>query len=97
MSSPAGKAKRSELFLVNTTLIYVFNSLDDDASEIINQLLRSWFEGWTIIAVAHKLDSILDFDKVAVLDDGKLLEYAEPRQLLEQDSAFRRLYEISSR
>jgi ABC-type multidrug transport system fused ATPase/permease subunit len=78
-------------------LIHISKSLDDNTSQIVNSLLRSWFEGWTIIAVAHKLGTILDFDKVAVLDDGKLLEYDEPRRLLERDSVFRELYELSSR
>lgn len=48
----------------------------------------------TIIAVAHKLDTILDFDKVVVMKQGALVEYGEPHKLLEQQgSYFQRLYE----
>lgn len=71
-------------------------SLDDETSEIIYDVLRTWFRGWTIIAIAHKLQWILDFDKVAVLDAGRLVEYDEPKRLLEQDSIFKKLYELSS-
>ena len=58
----------------------------------MQDILREWFAGWTIIAIAHKLSEILDFDKVAVLRAGEVVEYDEPRRLLERDSLFRRLY-----
>jgi len=44
--------------------------------------------------VAHKLDTILDFDKVVVMNKGQLVEYGRPHQLLErQGSWFKSLYE----
>jgi ATP-binding cassette, subfamily C (CFTR/MRP), member 1 len=82
---------------VSQTLISnLFSSLDKEASDIIDKVLRSWFKDWTVIAIAHKLDSILDYDGVAVLDDGTLIEYGVPRKLLEQDSSFRKLYEAAT-
>ena len=55
--------------------------------------IRSHFEGCTIIMVAHRLDSLLDFDKVVVLDAGEVVEYDCPRKLLaDEGSAFARLY-----
>jgi ABC-type multidrug transport system fused ATPase/permease subunit len=57
-------------------------------------LLRQYFPSHTIIAVAHKLDTILDFDKVVVMNQGSLVEYGEPYELLEQrGSWFKSLYE----
>jgi ATP-binding cassette, subfamily C (CFTR/MRP), member 1 len=48
--------------------------------------------------VAHKLDTILDFDKVAVMRNGQLIEYGEPYRLLDiEDSFFKSLYEDGSR
>lgn len=74
------------------------NSLDQETSDIIDQVLRTWFRDWTIIAIAHKLDSILDFDKVAVLDAGKLVEFDQPKRLLKSDgSVFKDLFELSTR
>ncbi|WYZ37828.1 hypothetical protein EsH8_II_001334 [Colletotrichum jinshuiense] len=70
----------------------ITSSLDDESSRVIDNVLRSWFQDWTIIAIAHKLDSILDFDRVAVVDAGVVVEYGEPKQLLEQESSFRGLY-----
>ncbi|KAI3540901.1 ABC transporter [Colletotrichum abscissum] len=74
----------------------ITSSLDDESSKIIDEVLRSWFRDWTIIAIAHKLESILDFDRVAVVDSGAVVEYGEPRQLLGSESSFKALYERSS-
>lgn len=58
----------------------------------MQRLIREKFSTHTIIAVAHKLDTILDFDKVAMLDGGQLIEFDDPYALLNKDSAFSRLY-----
>jgi ABC-type multidrug transport system fused ATPase/permease subunit len=59
----------------------------------MQRVIRERFASHTIIAVAHKLDTILDFDKVALLDDGKLLEFDSPYELLsDSSSAFYKLY-----
>ena len=61
-------------------------------------MLRSKFASHTIIAVAHKLDTVLDFDKVVVMNQGQLVEYGEPYKLLEREGSwFKSLYEDSSR
>ena len=68
-------------------------SVDDVTDAIIQRVIRQKFGSHTIIAIAHKLDSILDFDRVAVLDNGCLKEFEDPHELLAQpSSAFYRLY-----
>jgi ATP-binding cassette subfamily C (CFTR/MRP) protein 1 len=59
----------------------------------MQRVIRERLASHTIIAVAHKLDTILDFDKVALLDDGRLLEFDSPYELLsDSSSAFYKLY-----
>lgn len=74
----------------------ITSSLNDESSHVIDEVLRSWFQDWTVIAIAHKLESIVDFDRVAVVDAGELVEYGRPKELLERNSAFKALYERSS-
>lgn len=70
------------------------SSLDKASDQVIQRLLRQKFASHTIIAVAHKLDTILDFDKVVVMDKGSLVEYGRPHRLLEQQGSwFHSLYE----
>ncbi|KAF6834099.1 ABC multidrug transporter [Colletotrichum musicola] len=73
----------------------ITSSLDEESSHVVDDVLRTWFKDWTIVAIAHKLESVLDFDRVAVVDAGALVELGEPRQLLEKESAFKALYERS--
>lgn len=61
----------------------------------MQRVIREKFSNHTILAVAHKLDTILDFDKVAMLDGGELIEFEDPYTLLSSDSAFNRLYTYS--
>ena len=59
----------------------------------MQRIIRSDFKGCTIIAVAHRLNTIVDFDKIAVLATGRMLEFDTPENLLGRSSAFRELYE----
>ena len=72
----------------------MFNfSVDAKTDELMQRVIRERFSNYTILAVAHKLDTILDFDKVALLDEGKLVEYDSPYELLSDSaSAFHKLY-----
>ena len=61
----------------------------------MQRVIRQKFSRHTIIAVAHRLDTILDFDKVALMDRGELVEFDSPNALLTRQSAFKRLYDSS--
>ncbi|KID91337.1 ABC transporter, transmembrane domain, type 1 [Metarhizium guizhouense ARSEF 977] len=69
------------------------SSLDVKTDALFQQVIRSEFAKHTIIAVAHRLDTVVDFDYVAVLDDGVVVEFDAPEELLKRPSAFRELYE----
>lgn len=59
----------------------------------MQDIIRSEFKDHTIIVIAHRLSSLLDFDHVAVLDAGRLVEFGKPADLLEvPTSNFSRLY-----
>ncbi|KAL6714215.1 hypothetical protein ACLMJK_008710 [Lecanora helva] len=69
------------------------SSVDDITDGLIQKIIRHKFSKHTIIAVAHKLDTVTDFDKVAVMDNGTLKEFDSPHALMAQSSsAFRQLY-----
>ncbi len=48
----------------------------------MQEVIRTEFRHCTVITIAHRLDSLLDFDTVAVLDKGQLCEVSSPRMLL---------------
>jgi len=63
-----------------------------ETDRAIHRLIKTEFKGCTVIAITHKLDSIFDFDKVALLDQGVLLEFGSPKRLISESSAFATLY-----
>ncbi|KAF1951521.1 hypothetical protein CC80DRAFT_553172 [Byssothecium circinans] len=70
------------------------SNLDQASDSHVQKLLRAKFASHTVIAVAHKLDTILDFDKVVVMNQGQLVEYGEPYKLLDREGSwFKSLYE----
>ncbi|KFA49912.1 hypothetical protein S40293_01213 [Stachybotrys chartarum IBT 40293] len=71
------------------------SSLDEETSAIVDKVLKTWFDGWTILSIAHKLEAVLDYDKIAVFDAGRLMEFDSPQQLLQKESMFRSLYETA--
>ncbi|KAF2634043.1 hypothetical protein P280DRAFT_52852 [Massarina eburnea CBS 473.64] len=74
------------------------SNLDHASDSHVQKLIRSKFASHTVIAVAHKLDTILDFDKVVVMNQGQLVEYGEPYKLLEREGSwFKSLYEDGNR
>ncbi len=68
-------------------------SIDSETEELIQRAIRKEFSGRTVIAVVHKLNTVLDFDQVILMEQGKIIERGNPRELLEApDSSFRALY-----
>jgi len=70
----------------------VSSSVDIASDEVMQRVVREEFKDATILAVAHRLDTILDFDRIALLRDGELVEMGTPEELLGRQSAFRELY-----
>jgi ATP-binding cassette, subfamily C (CFTR/MRP), member 1 len=70
----------------------VSSSIDVETDRLVQRIVREEFEGKTVISVAHRLETIVNFDEIAVLSDGMLVEFGEPRELLGRESAFRELW-----
>jgi len=58
-------------------------NVDSRTDELLQEALQKQFKGSTIIAVAHRLDTIIDYDRIIVLGHGELLEYGAPADLLQ--------------
>lgn len=58
------------------------SSLDVATDATIQKVLREAFAGRTIIAIAHRLHTLKDFDQIVVLANGQVIEDGRPQDLL---------------
>ena len=64
-------------------------AIDLETDDLIQATIRKEFRHCTIITIAHRLNTIMDSDRIVVLSDGKLVEADSPAKLLaKRDSAF---------
>lgn len=71
----------------------ISSNVDVISDALMQRVIREDFADCTILAVAHRLDTILDFDRIAMIQNGELIGFDTPEVLLKTDSAFRGLYE----
>ena len=70
----------------------VLVQVDTQTDRVVQQVLREKLHTCTVISVAHRLETILESDRVAVLSDGKVKEFASPSDLLSNsDSQFTKM------
>ncbi|KAG9688401.1 putative ABC multidrug transporter, partial [Aureobasidium melanogenum] len=62
----------------------VSSSVDQATEKVMQEIIRSEFEKYTVVAVSHRLDMIMDFDDVVVMDKGRIVELGNPRVLAEE-------------
>ena len=69
-------------------------NMDFEADQLIQSILKTKLRNRTILTIAHRLDTILDYDRIVVIDEGQIIEVGSPESLLKkEDGHFRRLYE----
>ena len=68
------------------------SSLDTQTEKAILDGLNAAAERATSLVIAHRLSTIVDADQILVLDDGKIVERGDHRQLLANDGLYARLW-----
>ena len=61
-------------------------SVDGETDAFIQRMLRNRFKGTTLLTVAHRLNTIMDYDTVLVMDKGKAVEFGSPQTLLANEN-----------
>ncbi|CAJ1423070.1 unnamed protein product, partial [Effrenium voratum] len=82
-------ARHSRIVLVDEAT----SCVDGETDALIQDALHRQFKGVTMLVVAHRLQTIMDADLIAVLDAGKVVETGAPGQLLAEQTRFAALCE----
>ena len=68
------------------------SAVDHHTDQLIQETIRDVFKNNTVLTIAHRIDTILDYDKILIMEQGKILEYDSPNNLLNnKESKFRNI------
>jgi ATP-binding cassette, subfamily B, bacterial len=67
------------------------SALDSESEELIREALSRLMSGRTVIAIAHRLSTVRNFDRIVVLQTGCVVQDGPPDQLMRRDGLYREL------
>ncbi|KAI1208571.1 ABC multidrug transporter [Annulohypoxylon truncatum] len=62
----------------------VSSSVDRETEKAMQEVIRVEFREYTVVAVSHRLDMIMDYDRVVVMEKGEIVEEGNPARLVEE-------------
>jgi len=71
------------------------SAVDMQTDRLVQKTIRNSFQDRTILTIAHRIETILDYDRILVLDNGKVVDFDSPSILKEKDGIFRGLLKSS--
>jgi ATP-binding cassette, subfamily B, bacterial len=86
-------------FLKNAPLLFfdeATSALDVESEEAIREALSRLMHGRTVIAIAHSLSTVRSFDRILVLDQGKIVQDGSPDRLLSREGLYRTLVQVEA-
>ena len=72
------------------------SSLDVENESQVQEALSNLLAGKTVIVIAHRMRTVMNADKIVVLDEGRIVEQGSPAELLEQNGLFSRMVKLQS-
>ncbi len=67
------------------------SALDSDSEHAIQHALDNLMQGRTVIAVAHRLSTLRNFDRIVVMEDGRVIDDGSPDELSQRPGPYRDL------
>ena len=61
--------------------------MDVETDMLIQRMIRTEFTKCTVLCIAHRLNTIMDYNRVVVMGDGGVLEYDTPSNLLADETS----------
>ncbi|KAF1947045.1 hypothetical protein EJ02DRAFT_171889 [Clathrospora elynae] len=81
--------KAPKVLLMDEATASIDYATDSKIQETIRKIKN------TTITIAHRLQTIIDYDKVLVLDKGEVIQYGDPYDLIREDGSFRAMCETT--
>ncbi|XP_065085907.1 ATP-binding cassette sub-family C member 4-like [Ochlerotatus camptorhynchus] len=65
-------------------------NVDPETDKLVQRTIRDQFGECTVLTIAHRLHTVMDSDRVLVMDAGRAVEFGHPHELLKQPKGFLR-------
>eukprot|EP00382_Lankesteria_abbotti_P001470 CAMPEP_0113845072 /NCGR_PEP_ID=MMETSP0372-20130328/563_1 /TAXON_ID=340204 /ORGANISM="Lankesteria abbotti" /LENGTH=401 /DNA_ID=CAMNT_0000814093 /DNA_START=366 /DNA_END=1571 /DNA_ORIENTATION=- /assembly_acc=CAM_ASM_000359 len=62
------------------------SAIDPYTDSLVQETIRKEFHNCTILTIAHRVDTIVDYDRILVMDDGRLAEFGRPEELMAKEN-----------
>ena len=62
-------------------------AIDVETDQVVQETIRTAFKDRTILTIAHRLNTIMDSDRIIVLDNGEVKEFDTPQALMADQSS----------
>jgi len=72
------------------------SNIDMATDRRLQQIIRTHFSKCTIITIAHRLDTVVDNDKIVIMNAGSVMEFGPPLELLQREGSMLRTLGISA-
>ena len=73
------------------------SALDNESEKIVQKALESVAGHKTVVAVAHRLSTLKDYDMIVVMKEGEVMEQGDHQTLINLNGEYRKLYELSQK
>lgn len=70
------------------------SSLDTESEKIVQEALENLMKERTNFVIAHRLSTVLNADRIVVIDDGRIVETGRHNELLAHNGVYKKLYEM---
>lgn len=61
-------------------------SIDEKTDHLIQRMIKVAFKNTTVITIAHRINTIMQYDKIVVLEQGDIVELDTPINLINKDT-----------
>ena len=81
--------KKTEIILFDEAT----SALDNETQEEIHKAISNMKGKYTILIIAHRLSTVIDSDRIFLIDDGKVVDSGTHKELLANSSFYKKLYD----
>ena len=82
--------RKSKIYILDEAT----SSVDDNTEQLIQKVLKKFLKDCTVLTIAHRINTILNYDRIFVLEKGELIETGTPKELINKGKGI--FYELYS-